>query len=81
MRDVRLGVELVAVVDAALDLTGAEGVEDGGDAVQEGIRLLVLLDAPVQSVECPPTNRLQLRPRERAVMGWTGVGEEPAGTT
>ena len=44
--DVGLRVELVLVVDAALDMPGAERVEDRWDPVQEGIRLLVLLDAP-----------------------------------
>ena len=59
VRDVGFGVELVAVVNAALDLTGPQGFKDGGDAVQEGIRPLVLFEASVESVERLPTDGFQ----------------------
>ena len=47
--------ELVLAVDTAFDLPGAERIEDRRDAVQEGVRLLVLLDAYVEPAEsvCP----------------------------
>ena len=59
VRDVGLGVELVAVIDATLDLTRAEGFKDGGNAMQERIRLLVLLETSVESFERLPTDRFQ----------------------
>ena len=59
MGDVGLGVELFLVVDPALDLPGPERFEDRGDPVQEGVRLLVLLDALVEPVERLRPNRLQ----------------------
>ena len=49
--DVSLGVEFVFGVDTALDLPGAERFEDRRDTVQEGVRLLVLLNAFVEPGE------------------------------
>ena len=57
--DVGLGVELVLVVDTALDLPGAKRGEDRGDPVQEGVRLLVVLDALVEAVERLRPDRLE----------------------
>ena len=51
MGDVGLGVEFVLVVDPAFDLPGAERLENRRNPVQEGVRLLVLLDALVEPVE------------------------------
>ena len=49
--DVGLGVEFVLVVDTAFDLPGAERVEDRRDPMQEGVGLLVLLNAFVEPLE------------------------------
>ncbi len=56
VRDVRLGVELFLVVDAALDLAGAEGFEDRRHPVKEGVPVLVRLDALVQRLERPTSH-------------------------
>ena len=49
--DVGFGVEFILVVDTAFDLPGAGRGEDRRDPVQEGIGLLVLLDAFVEPVK------------------------------
>ena len=51
MRDVGLGVELVLVVDPALDLPRAQCVENGWDAVEKGVGGLVGLDAAVEDLD------------------------------
>ena len=50
VRDVRLRVELVFVVDTALYLTGAQRFENRRDAVQERVGVLVRLKAPVEDL-------------------------------
>ena len=50
VRDVRLRVELVFVVDTALDLTGAQRFENRRGAVQERVGVLVRLKAPVEDL-------------------------------
>ena len=52
MGDVGFGVKFFLVVDTAFDLPGAERVENPRNTVQEGVRLLVLLEAFVKPVEC-----------------------------
>ena len=51
VRDVRLGVELVLVVDAAFDLAGTQRLEDRRDAVEERVGVLVGLDAAVEDLD------------------------------
>ena len=48
VRDARLGVELVAVVDATLDLLRSERLEDRRHAVQERVGVLVGFEAAVE---------------------------------
>jgi hypothetical protein len=59
VRDVRLRVELVLVVYAALDLAGAQRFEDRRDTVQERVGTLGRFDAAVEDLECPRTHRLE----------------------
>ena len=48
MGNVGLGVELVLAVDPALDLTGADGLDNGGDAVQEIVLGLLGFQAGIE---------------------------------
>ena len=66
VRDVRLGVELVLVVDTALDLTGAQRVENRRDAVQERVGILVRLKAPVEDLNRVRPHSVEQR-RARAI--------------
>ena len=49
--DVRLGVEFVLVVDAALDLTGTERIHNGVDPAQERVVALVLFETGVKPLK------------------------------
>ena len=73
--DVGLGVEFVLVVDTAFDLPRAERVEDRRDPAQEGVRLLVLLDALVEPVERLRPHRLENGPP--SPMGRLSAHQEP----
>ena len=61
VRDVGLGVELVLVVDAALDLPRAQRLEDRRDAVEEGVGVLVGLDAAVEDLDGARSHGLEQR--------------------
>lgn len=49
MGDVGLGVEFVLPVDAALDLAGAQRLDNGSHALEEVVLLLLGFEAPVQN--------------------------------
>ena len=61
VRDVCLGVELVVVVDAALDLPRSERLEDRRNAMEEGVGFLVGLDALVEDLHGARAHRLEER--------------------
>ena len=64
--DVRLRVELVLVVDTALDLTGAQRVENRRGAVQKRVGVLVRLKAPVEDLHRARPHSVEQR-RARAI--------------
>jgi len=59
VRDVRFRVELVAVVDAAIDLPRSERIEDCQNAVEEGVGFLFGLDAPVEDLHSARAHGLE----------------------
>ena len=61
MRDVRLGVKFVLVVNAALDLLQSKAIEDRGYSVEEGVGLLVGLNAPVEDLHGPRAHGIEER--------------------
>ena len=61
VRNVCLGVELVVVVDAALDLPRSERLEDRRNAVEERVGLLVGLDALVEDLHGARAHGLEER--------------------
>ena len=59
VRDVRLRVELVLVVDTALNLPGAQRIENRGDAVQERVGALIRLKAPIEDLHRARPHRVE----------------------